>query len=247
MWIGLNDTQSIGRRCVVKNFGVLLLLAYYLAGCSLFNQPEHLAFEHLTAVEGEASTSLLIAGAKDAKFNICAQPAPDAARSETMSEDLNISLISMGAQSQESRGGASVDEQEMIGRTPSVLLSREMFYRLCEFMHNVDLSNSEKIELYKATLDAVTRISISEHKNTSIKIGESLDTIINNNYKNITGLSGDSRRRRDTSSASGTSSPTGSGQCSNQIDDDGDGSIDQNDPNCLDPLSGIYSPEGDES
>lgn len=239
--------QSFHSCHVVTKTILLSLMLYPLAGCSLFNQPEHLAFEHLTAVEGDASTRLLIAGAKDAEFNICAQPAPDATRSETISEDLNISLISIGAQSQESEGGESVDEQEMIGRTPSVLLAREMFYRLCEFMHNVQLSTSEKIELYKATLDAVGRISLSEHKNTSIKIGESLDTIINNNYKNITGLPGDSPRRRDTTSASGTSSPTGAGQCSNQIDDDGDGAIDQNDSNCLDPLSGIYSPEADES
>jgi hypothetical protein len=255
----------------MKRLITCLFLILNLGGCTWLNQPEHLSLNHLTAIEGDASTTLLIAGSKETPFNICSQPAPDAVRSENVSEDMSFSFISIGSQAQDAKAADSSDEEEMVGRTPAVLLSREMFYRLCEFFHNVDLSTDQKIDLYKATLDAATKISIEEGKNTSIRIGETLETVINNSYRTITGRPGrPARRTSDTAPFDSTqgnpnalpsdgtanqqggpagvsiyTSPTTQGQCGNGVDDDEDGLIDKDDPNCS--IFGIYAAENTES
>lgn len=86
----------------------------------------------------------------------CTQPSPDAAFDQSETADISISLISVG-ESDAAGEEENSAEVEMAGRTPAVLMTRELFYRACEFSMNYKLSKEEALSLYTKTLDTVNR------------------------------------------------------------------------------------------
>ena len=67
-------------------------------------------------------------------------------------------------------------EEEMSGRTPGVLISREILYRVCELYTNLDLDKKEAIDLFKAALGTVSQGWSNESGNTKIVIHDSVKT-----------------------------------------------------------------------
>jgi len=74
----------------------------------------------------------------------------------------------------------SSGETEMTGRTPGVLMTRELFFRTCEFSKNYKLLQDQALKLYLQTLNAASKGWISEVEKTTITIGETT-TVIDNN------------------------------------------------------------------
>ena len=68
------------------------------------------------------------------------------------------------------------NEVEMAGRTPAVLMAREMFYRACEFSGNFDLNKEEAIDLYQQTLQLIGAVWTVEAGNTNVSIGEKIQS-----------------------------------------------------------------------
>ena len=66
-------------------------------------------------------------------------------------------------------------EREMVGRTPAVLMARELFFRLCEFSRNHDLTKNDAMALYRKTLDAVKEVWQTEARKTTVNIGETFE------------------------------------------------------------------------
>jgi len=64
----------------------------------------------------------------------------------------------------------------MAGRTPAVLMTRELFYRACEFSLNFGLTKQEALDLYNKTLDAVTQVWATEAGNTTVTVGDTVQT-----------------------------------------------------------------------
>ena len=62
----------------------------------------------------------------------------------------------------------------MAGRTPSVLMAREMFFRACEFSANFDLNKQEALTLYNQTLKTIGDAWATEAQNTTITVGDSI-------------------------------------------------------------------------
>lgn len=107
----------------------------------------------------------------------CTMPSPDATFTQQEEGDLNFSLITLGGGGD--KGGSQSEnsgEDEMAGRSPAVLLSRELFFRLCEFSRNYQLEKAEAIELYKSTLQTVTDGWKTEAGNTKVSIGSQINT-----------------------------------------------------------------------
>ena len=57
-----------------------------------------------------------------------------------------------------------------MGRTPALLASREILYRTCELMGNLDLSKDQALEIYNKSLNTVAEIMGSETENTAISL-----------------------------------------------------------------------------
>lgn len=109
------------------------------------------------------------------RYVTCTMPQPDATFSQAEEGDIMIALINTGGNDSGGQEEES-NESEMAGRSPAVLITRELFFRLCEFSRNYQLEKGEAMELYKTTLDAVKDGWKAEAANTKVNIGDTVST-----------------------------------------------------------------------
>jgi hypothetical protein len=62
----------------------------------------------------------------------------------------------------------------MAGRTPALLMAREMFYRTCEFSTNFGLNKKEALSLFQQTLKTVGSVWATEAQNTTVTVGDTI-------------------------------------------------------------------------
>ena len=74
----------------------------------------------------------------------------------------------------------------MVGRTPAVLITRELFYRACELTVNANLDSKDALDLFYKVLNVVDDGWKREGGNTTVKIGDT----INNQSANSNNLTG---------------------------------------------------------
>ena len=92
---------------------------------------------------------------------------------------MSLSFLNFGSGSDGTQQSEDSAETELTGRTPGVLMTRELFFRLCEFSRNYDLTKEEAKALYVQTLQTVSGGWNNEIGNTSIKIGETATHVVN--------------------------------------------------------------------
>ena len=77
---------------------------------------------------------------------ICMGRVADALFETSESAIFSISIVSVANTKGDSVGETdNAGEEEMMGRTPAVLLARELFYRACEFTNNAQLDQKESV------------------------------------------------------------------------------------------------------
>jgi len=106
----------------------------------------------------------------------CLGRGADATFGQSDGGDISLALVSTTASNSNGKSGSSEGshETEMSGRTPTVLLAREFFYRACEFSHNYKLSKEEALSLYLKTMSTVSERWQAETTNNTITIGDTL-------------------------------------------------------------------------
>lgn len=129
-------------------------------------------------ISGTAALSDTFVHTANSRSYLCTEPPPDSAFNQGDSADLNFSILSIGGGSDSSSDGTSEssEETELAGRTPSVLMSRELFFRACEFSHNYKLTKEEALTLYNKTLDIVDKNWATEAAQTTVTIGDTITT-----------------------------------------------------------------------
>jgi hypothetical protein len=162
-------------------FKVILcsLSALFLVGCSTAFSPKG----KMTGFTQEgvlfASPSLDKTLVRDPKNHkkICMGRGADALFETSESANFSLSLVSVANTKGDSVGETdNAGEEEMMGRTPAVLLARELFYRACEFTNNEQLDKKESIKIFNSVLNVIGQGWEIETKNTTIHIGDSLST-----------------------------------------------------------------------
>jgi hypothetical protein len=161
-------------------FKVILcsLSALLLVGCTGFSpKGEMTGFTQ----EGVlfASPSLDKTLVRDPKNHkkICMGRGADALYETSESANFSLSLVSVANTKGDSVGETdNAGEEEMMGRTPAVLLARELFYRACEFTNNAQLDQKESVKIFNSVLNVIGQGWKSEAKNTTVHIGDSLST-----------------------------------------------------------------------
>lgn len=184
--------------------GVLALLS----GCTSLEYPvpkqSTLDNNHiLTTTSGQGQIYVM---QRDNNHYLCSLPHPDAAFDQKDGGNIDISLISTGG---ERGAGTNEDseEVELAGRTPSVLMTRELFFRACEFSSNYQLSKDEAKALYMKTLDGVLANWAIEAGHTTVKIGDTVDNqaTISNQKAEASTISAPSTSTTPTSTTGSTS------------------------------------------
>ena len=148
-----------------------------LAGCTSFYEPgiQTNDVKPGTIISNTASLSHVFVRDETTPTITCTRPQPDAAFDQGEAADISVSLVSLGGED----AGAEeeeAEEVEMADRTPAVLMTRELFYRACEFSLNFRLTKQEALDLYNKTLDAVTQVWATEAGNTTVTVGDTVTT-----------------------------------------------------------------------
>ncbi len=150
-------------------------------------------------ISDTASLSHTIVREGNKDFATCAEPPPDAAFDQGDSADVSIAIVKLGG---DDSGGDSQNssEVEMAGRTPAVLIARELFYRACEFSFNFKLDKGEATAIYTKTLDIIKEGWLKEAGQTTVTIGDKVST---STSASITDTSSTVAPANATSSATG--------------------------------------------
>ena len=99
----------------------------------------------------------------------CQGPTPDAAPAYAES-------LSLGSTSAAVGGAEDVAAGILGGRSPSVLIARELLYRACEFSLNYRLDRDEAMALYQQTLALIERIAITQTGTGSAAVAAAADS-----------------------------------------------------------------------
>ena len=129
-----------------------------------------------------AVTNTLIRSPETRKI-ICMSPAPDVAFIQNEGTGLTLSLLNVSVDSHNTpkeyiANSESSSEEELAGRTPAVLLTRELLYRTCEFSQNHQLTKAEALKLYQETLDIVAKNWTIEAQKTQVTVSDN-ETLTN--------------------------------------------------------------------
>ena len=94
----------------------------------------------------------------------CMSPPPDLSDASSESGGLSVKGVSLSE-------GTALSVAALGGRSPAVLISREIMYRTCELYVNSRLTKEEAIAIFKASLDhvvGVTKAQIAKGTSTQI-------------------------------------------------------------------------------
>jgi hypothetical protein len=152
----------------------LVVMSFLTSACSTIEAPSPETF-NITAnssISVTAGTSQTFVRSQSANYQLCSQPMPDVAYDKGDDADINYSFINTSSDQVSAQDNS--DEVEMAGRTPAILMAREMFYRTCEFSTNFDLNKQEAISLYQQTLKTIGTVWASEAQNTTVTVGDTI-------------------------------------------------------------------------
>ncbi len=93
---------------------------------------------------------------KESNSLYCLAPTPDVTLTASDGVSLSSQLLGKSAGIGEENGTGALD---LGGRSPSVLVTRELMYRACELTLNLRLSNEEAITAYKMFLKALVEVT----------------------------------------------------------------------------------------
>ena len=153
---------------------LLLALTFYMTGCSSYKPEPHITSDGEGVIFSSDTAALSTTKIQNGNnlHIICKAPPPDASFSEASGLNLEFSIVKSTTQnSKNNEGGSqSVNELELAGRTPSVLLAREVFFRTCEFSDNFKLTKEEALVIFNKSLDTVGQNWALETNKTTINI-----------------------------------------------------------------------------
>ena len=146
-----------------------------MTGCAGAEEPRPTVTQvkEETIITSTASVSHTLILDRNTDFMTCTTPSSDATFSQGADGSASKGLT---GSSEKAGFGESSQENSLGGRTPAVLMTRELFFRSCEFSRNYNLSKAEAYQLYLKTLAAVSDGWAKEATQTTVTIGET-DTV----------------------------------------------------------------------
>ena len=163
-----------------KQIGVGLILIS-LVGCAapevkqqdLVLKKETLTNQDEILVGTTATMNFGVGKRRESNFQSCLPPSPDAIDTEHSRESLGLTLPTDAGEESISGGRSGI---EMTGRTPGVLLAREILFRVCEFIMNSDVPLEQATAMYDQAFGVLQAVMMAESEKTSITISEAENT-----------------------------------------------------------------------
>lgn len=134
----------------------LCLVVTLLSACVSPLELTHTKTDSYNLYTTTAANSSLIIRNKNDSYTFCSEPQPDAAYDHDNSLSFSLALLKNADNTDDSRG---INEVGLGGLSTNVLLTRETFYRSCEFMANNNLTAQQRLDLFNNVLDTVKTIN----------------------------------------------------------------------------------------
>ncbi|MEK9923802.1 MAG: hypothetical protein VW521_13115, partial [Rhodospirillales bacterium] len=160
-----------------------------LTGCSSIYEPQlkstSLGKEVVLSSTGSIGTTI-VQDPNNLK-KVCLGRGVEAAFEQSDTGSISVSLVSIGKSDAEGASNAEkAGEEEMTGRTPAVLITRELFYRACELSINSNLDKKEALEVFYKVLNVVDNGWKQEGANTRVTFGDTV-SVQSTNKDDLTG------------------------------------------------------------
>ena len=163
--------KTVKFKKLYKILGSLIAIGV-MTSCSSIERPvpkAHIIEDQKYIPQTASQSYIRMTYKKGTEIHTCTMPQPDATFSQSVEEGIGINIGT-----EEAIEGTS--EAEMAGRTPTVLMARELFFRTCEFTTNWQLSKEEAYALWKKTFTTVTSLATIQANQTTVTVG---DTVAN--------------------------------------------------------------------
>ena len=161
--------KTVKFKKLYKILGSLIAIGV-MTGCSGVERPVPRAHEmgdqyYIPQTAGQSY--IRMSDKKGTTMYTCTMPQPDATFSQSLQEGIGINIGS-----EEATEGSS--EAEMAGRTPTVLMVRELFFRTCEFTTNWQLSKAEAVALFTKTFSTAIDLATIQATQTTVTVGDTV-------------------------------------------------------------------------
>jgi len=161
--------KTVKFKKLYKILGSLIAIGV-MTGCSSIERPVPSAHEmgdqyYIPQTAGQSY--IRMTDKKGTTMYTCTMPQPDATFSQSLQEGIGINIGS-----EEATEGSS--EAEMAGRTPTVLMVRELFFRTCEFTTNWQLNKAEAVALFTKTFSTAIDLATIQATQTTVTVGDTV-------------------------------------------------------------------------
>lgn len=156
--------RSPSSRLNVKRAIPAMAAALALSGCAVLQPPvpEGKVFER-----GGVSMVVVPGGSRETYFSDpkslerhCRAPSPDV--SLTSSEGVSLNMPSLAGKGVGVGEDASTGALGLGGRSPAVLISRELLYRACELANNLNLPRDQSLKLFQDVMAVIVKVSAAQ-------------------------------------------------------------------------------------
>lgn len=163
---------------------LLSLVFFFLASCGIPTPGSEVVAmnsNEISMISNTAETTSSVFRSGENTTHFCSSTSPDSTFSASSSTGLSISTLNLGGGAPES-GDKEISDSgdEMIGRTPAVVAARDIMYRACEMIGNLELSNQDALAVYSESLAAATSILAIEVSSTTIEQRSALGIVVSN-------------------------------------------------------------------
>ena len=125
--------------------------------------------DKVAIVSNSAETTSTLYQSATNKSYYCSSNAPDSTFSSSRENDFSVSFLNFGGGSPESDNSSSSSSgDEMLGRSPAVLAARDIMYRACELIGNLNLTPEQATVVYTDSLKIAASILKTEAATTTI-------------------------------------------------------------------------------
>ena len=164
--------KTVKFKKLYKILGSLIAIGV-MTGCSSIERPVPSAHEmgdqyYIPQTAGQSY--IRMTDKKGTTMYTCTMPQPDATFSQSLQEGIGINIGS-----EEATEGSS--EAEMAGRTPTVLMVRELFFRTCEFTTNWQLNKAEAVALFTKTFSTAIDLATIQATQTTVTVGDTVGSM----------------------------------------------------------------------
>ena len=140
----------------------IIIVSFLITGCTtkteLYVTEVDRSGIDMIVMEDEAKVTYLKSTNSIEKF--CASRETDSSKTSEQGISLGMSVVGKEDQVGEESGTGAVG---LGGRSPAVLITRELMFRACELSMNLNTNKEDSIKIYKMFLDSIGNIVKSEH------------------------------------------------------------------------------------